>query len=55
MAFQYSTGFKNAVLDTGSLKSEFENMVIKLYGDSIPATADAAETGTLLCTITGPV
>ena len=52
--FKYSTGFKNAALATASVKSEFENMVLKLYGGDIPATADAAEAGTLLCTITGP-
>lgn len=59
--FKYSTGFKDACLDTGSVKSEFENMVIKYYDGPVPAAsataaspADAAETGTLLCTITGP-
>lgn len=54
MAFQYSTGFKNAVLDTNSVKTEFEGMKLKLYGGAIPENADAAETGTLLCTIAGP-
>lgn len=52
--FKYSTGFKNAVLDNGSLKSEFENMTVKLYSGAIPATADAEETGDLLCVISGP-
>ena len=54
MAFKYSTGFKNAALDTGSIKSQFETMKIKLYDGAIPATANDAEAGTLLCTFTGP-
>lgn len=50
MAFKYSTGFKNAVLDTGSVKATFSGMVIRVYSGAVPATADAASAGTLLVT-----
>lgn len=35
----------------GSLKDVFKDGVLKIYSGSQPATADAAATGTLLCTI----
>lgn len=49
MALSFSTGFKNAILDTGSLKSTFDDGYIKVYAASaIPADADAALVGTTL-------
>jgi hypothetical protein len=43
MAFLYSTGFRNAVLDTGSVKSVFDGGTIKVYdASSTPENADAA-------------
>ena len=46
MALVYSTGFKDAVLDTGSFKSTFEagggGGYIKIYDGAVPADADAA-------------
>ena len=39
-------------LTGGSLKDIFKDGVLKIYSGSQPATADAAATGTLLCTIT---
>jgi hypothetical protein len=43
-----STGFVNALNILGSVKSVMANGVIHLYSGTQPATADAAETGTLL-------
>ena len=51
MALQASTGLRNKLLDTGSLKSVFALGFIKIYSGAAPADADAATTGTLLCTI----
>ncbi len=51
MTLKLSTGARNTMLDTGSLKSIFALGFIKIYTGSAPATADAAVTGTLLCTI----
>lgn len=52
MALQASTGLRNKLLDTGSLKSLMALGSIEIYSGAIPANADAAVTGTLLCTIT---
>lgn len=52
MAERLSTGFANAVNDTGSVKTLMANGVIRIYSGTQPATADAAETGTLLMKIT---
>lgn len=51
MTIKISTGLANKVLDTGSVKSIFAAGFLKLYSGSAPADADAAVTGTLLCTI----
>lgn len=51
MALKSSTGLRNKLMDTGSLKSIFAGGLIKIYGGAAPADADAAATGTLLCTI----
>ena len=51
MTLKASTGLRNKILDTGSLSSRLNLGFIKIYSGSPPATADAAVTGTLLCTI----
>lgn len=52
MALKLSTGLRNYLLSTGSLRKAFEDGVIKIYTGSAPATADLAPTGTLLCPVT---
>jgi len=51
-----STGLRNKMLDTGSLKSLLDGGKIKIYSGTLPATADAAigsaGSNTLLSTIT---
>lgn len=48
-----STGLRNHMLVTGSLKSALDGTVIKIYSGAAPASADAALAGnTLLCIIT---
>lgn len=49
---QFSTGLRNYMLDTGSFKAAMAVGFLKLYSGAAPANADAAVTGTLLCTIT---
>jgi len=52
MALKLSTGLRNAMLDTASFKGNMDTCVMKLYGGTEPATADAdATAATLLCTI----
>lgn len=46
MAFQLSTGLRNAMLGTGSLSSIMNLGFIFLYAGTVPANADAALTGT---------
>jgi hypothetical protein len=54
MAFQYSTGLKNAVLATGSFKSLLDDGFIKVYSapTAVPDSPDDALPGdsVLLCT-----
>lgn len=51
MSVKYSTAFKNAILDTESVKDVFDGGFIKVYAGTVPADADAALGGaTLLCT-----
>jgi hypothetical protein len=53
MAFKFSTGFRDAVMSTGSVKAALTGGSIKVYSGTPPSTADAALSGnTLLCTIT---
>lgn len=53
MAFKYSTGFKNQVLDNGSLKSIFDGGYIRIYtADSVPEEADDALPGDAVRLIT---
>lgn len=51
MALKSSTGLKNAVLASSSLKGALDGGTIRIFGGTAPADADAAETGTLLCVI----
>ena len=51
MAIKTSTGLRNKMLDTGSLRTVMNLGFIKIYSGAVPATADAAVTGTLLVTI----
>jgi hypothetical protein len=46
-----STGLRNKMLDTGSVKSILALGFIKIYGGAVPADADAAVTGTLITTV----
>jgi hypothetical protein len=51
MAYQLSDGLRNKILDTGSYSSIFNLCFIKIYGGGVPASANAAESATLLCTV----
>lgn len=52
MAIKVSTGLRNAVLATSSLKSALSNGVLRIYAGAEPGSADAAVNGaTLLCEI----
>ncbi|MEK7425740.1 MAG: hypothetical protein AAB131_18095 [Actinomycetota bacterium] len=46
-----STGLRNYMLATGSARAALAAGFVKIFSGTPPATADAAETGTLLCTI----
>jgi len=50
MALKLSAALRNAMLEGSSLKHLLSNCVLKVYSGSQPSTADAAPTGTLLCT-----
>lgn len=50
MALRLSAALRNAVLGTQPLKLAMDNCVLKIYTGSQPSSADAAPTGTLLCT-----
>lgn len=52
MALRLSAGLRNFMLQHGSLKRALQNGEIKIYTGAQPASADAAATGSLLCTIT---
>lgn len=51
MAIKLSTGLRSKLMDTGSMKSILAGGLIRIYSGVPPADADAAVTGTLLCTI----
>ena len=51
MANQSSTGLRNAMLATTSLAASLTGGSIKMYSGAPPASADAAASGTLLCTL----
>lgn len=48
MALSFSTGLKNDLLDTGSLKTLFDDGYIRIYSGTVPANADAALGGAVL-------
>lgn len=52
MTLRYSTGLRNHLAGGGSFKNAFHGGRIEIYTGSQPATADAAVSGTLLCTVT---
>lgn len=52
MALRYSDGARSFLAADGSLKDMFQNGKIEIYSGAQPASANAAVTGTLLCTIT---
>jgi hypothetical protein len=51
MAIKSSTGLAAYMMVTGSAKAAFDDGFIRVYSGTEPETADAAETGTLLWTI----
>ena len=51
MTIKASTGLRNHMLASGSLKGALDGGRINIYSGAAPATADAAVTGTLLCSI----
>ena len=51
MSIKASTGLRNKMLDTSSLRAALNLGFIKIYSGAVPADADAAPTGTLLVTI----
>lgn len=46
-----STGLRNHMLATGSMKAGLDGGVIRIYSGAEPADADSAVSGTLLCTV----
>jgi len=52
MAIYQSTGLRDFLQQSGCMRRGFLNGELRLRSGSAPATADAAETGTLLVTIT---
>lgn len=52
MTLRLSSGLRNHLLNGGSMKQAFSGGKLKIYSGSQPSSADAAPTGTLLCTIT---
>jgi hypothetical protein len=52
MTLRLSTAARDYINSAGSLKGAFQNGQIQIYTGTQPGTADAAPTGTLLCTIT---
>lgn len=51
MTIKTSTGLRNKMLDTGSLKATLGTGFVKIYAGTEPATANDALTGTTLLTI----
>lgn len=52
MSWRPSKALRNAMLEGYPLKKALSNCNIKVYTGAQPATAEAAPTGTLLCTVT---
>lgn len=52
MPAKFSTGLRNAMLATGSLKATLDGAKLKIYAGTLPATADESiGSATLLCTV----
>lgn len=51
MTLKTSTGLRDGMLSTAPARTLLNLGKIKIFAGAEPATADAAETGTLLCTI----
>lgn len=51
MALSWSTGIRNFIGMSGSYKRALQGGCLKIYTGAAPATADAAKSGTLLCTV----
>lgn len=52
MAIKLSTGIRNTILATSSLKDAVDGKVIRLYEGAVPETADASiESATMLCEV----
>lgn len=51
MTFRLSTGARNFINKYGSIGDMLQNGWIEIYSGAQPSSADAAATGTLLCTI----
>lgn len=51
MSYELSTGLRNYMMATGSFKAALADGFIRILSGPMPATADAAETGTLLAII----
>src|SRR5579875_1048799 len=55
MALSHSTAQKNGTLSgSAPVQTAYNNGQIRIYTGTAPATADAAETGTILVTVTLP-
>lgn len=53
MTLKVSTGLRNGLLDSGSVKSQLDGGRINIYAGDVPATADAAlGAAVLLCAVT---
>ena len=52
MTLRYSTAARNFMAGIGSYKDAFHNGRVEIYSGAQPASADAAVTGVLLCTLT---
>jgi hypothetical protein len=51
MSLRPSKALRNYLFESGSLKHALSNGCIKIYTGAQPSTAEAAPTGTLLCTV----
>lgn len=51
MSLKLSTGLRNKLMDTGSLKATMALGFLDIYSGAAPADADAAATGVKLCRI----
>lgn len=52
MTLKISTGLRDALLVTGSLKGQLDGKIVRIFGGTVPADADAAlGAATLLCLI----